>query len=220
MRRARAKHRPIQRVADLRFYDFSLTLPATLELRSTRVGAGEHEITAILDRGLHPRVLHEQLAAAGFELLAGYGSSAGFSLTAARADTTVYMTFSGPPQRFLYVCASSPAAHADLALGEDCFTWDDVRWPAYFLDGKLACVPSDDETYITARVHPEQDLVERYRAWALRSGFEVEEPLNAWEDEPDLRVARGLRFRAARFVARFELDGELVMLYIARRAGE
>ncbi len=194
-----------------------LELREPLEVSRARQRPGEQEYRGSVRRPLDRADLRRQLTLGGFRIFTDHGQDGGsFSFVAERQSTIVTLNFWGPPfaeTYGLFAHAQNSAAYPQLKTKRGIFSWRGARWPAYFKDGKIAG-DDDDGFFVEAEVEDAADTIERYRSWAEAEGFEIEEPLNSWEEEPDLFVEVGLRFRSDRFFVRLEVTGTWLMLYL------
>lgn len=200
----------------VRFPGLELQLESELTVSSSRSRPGESEITGtipIADR----QALCAQLVAAGFQILEDRGNASTFSLLATRGHETVTINAAEAWGMFYAAWTNRdlfPAVH----IVDGYFAWDDRAWPAYFDDGVLAA-ENDDSIAIEARISDPDAVLAWYRTWARAEGFEIEDPQRPWDDEPDVRVPDGLRFRSARYTATLEVDGDELMLFLSLAPG-
>ncbi|MBZ0230899.1 MAG: hypothetical protein K8M05_00985 [Deltaproteobacteria bacterium] len=206
----------------LRIAGFDLRLDVTVTLELARERPGEQEYSGTTRGQPDARALRSQLVAAGFTMLtdnvaleaySGPGAGA-FALVAHRHATDVTINFSGAPWKVIYVNALDHEAVPEVDVKDGLFTWGGAAWPAFFAAGRITS-DTPDAFIVEADVDEGRAAIERYRAWAIERGFELEDPPNAWEDEPDLQLGLVLRFRDARFQVHVSHEDRRLTLFLA-----
>jgi hypothetical protein len=199
----------------MRVGDVILELGTAVELTDDRERPGDHEVHGKTAGRPDVAAVRAQVDAAAFELVTDQFAPANgaFSLVGVRGPAILTINFSGAPWNVVFANLLDQDAMPDLEVSDGGFAWGGVVWPAYF---ESATLVSDrpDAFLIESQVHDPLATVERYRAWACAQGFDIEGPLNAWEAEPDMALANGLRFRGATFQAQVGVDGDRLTLFL------
>ncbi len=203
---------------------FDVSLRLGVEATPTRTAQGPGEIQLGLTVADVPdrASLKEQLEAQGFTMVTDFGAQlrpktpgyGGFVLVAYRKSATVSLNFTGMPYAMLGAYYDDPEAHAPLEVSDGAFGWRDRRWPAWFSEARVSLI---DPTACVVRARIEEGAIDRYRIWARERGFEVEDPSNAWEDEPDCFLEEGLRFRDRDALVELRVDDGALLLTLRDR---
>ncbi|MBL9022460.1 MAG: hypothetical protein JNL21_09670 [Myxococcales bacterium] len=202
-------------------FGFELDVGVAVSVSRERQRPGEQTYYAVSSGPIDAERVRAQIREAGLTMLTddlakprGEGPMA---IVAHRGSQTLTVNFSGAPWNTLYVSAVDHDELLLVVIESGTFRWAGRAWPAYFDAGRIES-DDDGDFIVTATVDPAADPIARYRAWALESAFEIEDPLNDWEAEPDLWLERGVRFRDERFRVQADVEDGTLTLYISRAA--